>query len=38
MNNELCWLTGNYDNSCDCMLCPHRYECSGADLKEDDDD
>lgn len=33
---ELCWQTGTYDDNCFCMLCPHRDECSGSDIKEDD--
>ena len=35
--NELCWNSGVYSDLCDCALCSHKDECSGADLTEDDD-
>lgn len=35
---ELCWLTGNYTDDCICDFCYHKFECSGSELDEDDDD
>lgn len=36
--NEMCWNTGDFRDGCDCMTCEHRYECSGSDLTDDDDE
>jgi len=35
--NETCWTTGHYTGYCDCLTCPHRYECSGSDFHDNDD-
>ena len=32
-----CWLTGVYGD-CPCEFCEHRYECSGYDDNEDEDE
>ena len=34
--NELCWSTGVYSDACDCYTCPHRSECSGSDMDDND--
>lgn len=36
--NEKCWETGYYSDECICELCDHRYECSGYDSSEDDNE
>lgn len=33
---DICWKFGYYGADLDCRLCPYSFECSGADLKEDD--
>lgn len=35
---ENCWNTGEYTDDCICETCAHAYECSGSNIKEDDDD
>ena len=35
-NNEMCWLTGEYTDGCDCELCSHKSECSGYEGGEND--
>ncbi len=37
-STEMCWNTGDFRDGCDCMTCEHRYECSGSDLTDDDDE
>lgn len=32
---ELCWETGEFNDSCICEFCDHKEECSG--YEEDDD-
>lgn len=34
---EFCWHTGMYDGQ-ECSLCPHRSECSGSEMDDDDED
>ena len=33
---EQCWMSGNYDGL-DCYGCPHRDECSGSNINDDDE-
>lgn len=35
---EKCWNTGAYTDDCICETCNHAHECSGSNIKEDDDD
>ena len=35
---ERCWETGEYSDDCECRFCQHQYECSGADLDDEEDD
>lgn len=37
-SSDLCWLTGVYTDDCICDFCDHRFECSGYDSSDDDDD
>ena len=37
-SEEKCWSTGEYTDDCICETCNHAYECSGSNIKEDDDD
>ena len=36
---EHCWETGEYTDKCDCEMCEHKFECSGyeGDDWEDED-
>lgn len=36
--SDICWETGNFTDDCFCEFCEHRYECSGADLHDDEDE
>ena len=36
--NENCWATGIYNDLCDCAVCMHKYECSGAVFYEEGED
>ena len=36
-DNEICWTTGVFTDLCDCNLCPHRFECSGSEMEEDEE-
>lgn len=33
---ELCWLTGSFEDNCECEFCEHKYECSGYEDDEDE--
>ena len=35
---ENCWATGEYTDECDCEMCEHRFECSGYEGDDDDED
>lgn len=35
---ERCWQTGLYTDDCICEECDHKYECSGYDGDDDEDD
>lgn len=35
---ENCWLNGVYNSECSCDNCPHKFECSGSDCSEGDDE
>ena len=35
---DLCWLTGNYTDDCICEFCSHKWECSGYDCNEEDEE
>ena len=35
---EKCWITGDYSDDCICEFCDHKYECSGYEDDEDDDE
>lgn len=37
INNDICWRTGIYSDSCDCEFCSHKDECSGYEGGDDDD-
>lgn len=38
MNPDLCWTTGNYTDNCICEFCEHKFECSGYDDFNDEDE
>ena len=35
---DLCYETGEYTDDCECMFCEHKYECSGYNDDDEDDD
>lgn len=35
---EKCWETGEYIDDCICDFCSHKYECSGYDSNDDEDE
>lgn len=38
---EKCWQTGIYTDDCECEFCEHKFECSGYEgdnYDEDEDD
>ena len=35
---EKCWQTGIYTDDCECEFCEHKYECSGYEDEDDEDD
>ena len=37
-HTEKCWSTGEWNDMCDCQLCDHKYECSGREMEDEDDD
>ena len=30
---EYCWVTGQYRDGCDCMICNHQATCPGSDIE-----
>lgn len=36
--NDRCFETGIYNDRCDCATCSHKYECSGSEYDEDEED
>jgi len=36
-NYETCWILGQYNDDLICLFCPHKEECSGADIGEEDE-
>ena len=34
---DKCWETGEYTDDCNCEVCDHKEECSGADLDDDNE-
>ena len=35
---EICWEQKHIDEDLDCRMCPHRYECAGADWIEEEEE
>jgi hypothetical protein len=36
--SDICYATGNYTDDCVCEICDHRFECSGYNDDDEDDD
>ena len=35
---EECWTTGIFTDDCDCEQCMHKFECSGYEDEDDEDE
>ena len=37
-DNDICWETGRYNDRCNCSACDHKYECSGSDSDDEEEE
>ena len=37
-DNDRCYRTGIYNDRCDCSSCNWKFECSGSEVDEDEED
>lgn len=35
---EICWETGAFTDGCECEFCSHKFECSGCEKYDDEED